>query len=31
MHHASKKGEMEDYRRLIDHIVNSALARHGIT
>ncbi|MCG8551059.1 MAG: hypothetical protein MI799_11720 [Desulfobacterales bacterium] len=31
LHHASKKGEMEDYRRLIDHIVNSALARYGIT
>nr|WP_319396915.1 hypothetical protein [uncultured Desulfobacter sp.] len=31
LHHASKKGEMEDYRRLIDQIVNSALARYGIT
>ncbi|WP_320042413.1 hypothetical protein [uncultured Desulfobacter sp.] len=30
LHHASKKGEMEDYRRLINHIVNSALARYGI-
>nr|WP_320190389.1 hypothetical protein [uncultured Desulfobacter sp.] len=30
LHHASKKGEMEDYRLLIDHIVNSALARYGI-
>lgn len=31
MHHASEKGEMEDYRTLIDHIISSALARHGIT
>jgi len=30
LNHASKKGQMEDYHRLIDHIVNSALARHGM-
>ncbi len=30
LHHASEKGEMEDYRALIDHIVTSALARYGI-
>lgn len=30
MHHASKKGETEDYRALIDHIISSALARYGI-
>ena len=30
LHHASQKGEMEDYRALIDHIVSSALARYGI-
>ena len=30
LHHASEKGEMEDYRALIDHIVSSALARYGI-
>ena len=30
LHHASKKGAMEDYRALIDHIVSSALARYGI-
>ena len=30
LHHASAKGEMEDYRALIDHIVSSALARYGI-
>lgn len=30
LHHASKKGAMEDYRRLINHIVNSALARYGM-
>lgn len=30
LHHASKKGAIEDYRALIDHIVSSALARHGI-
>lgn len=30
LHHASEQGEMEDYRRLINHIVDSALARHGL-
>ena len=30
LHHASKKGKMEDYRLLINHIVNSALARYGV-
>lgn len=30
LHHGSKKGETEDYRALIDHIVSSALARYGI-
>lgn len=30
LHHASEKGEMEDYRALIDHIVSSALYRYGI-
>ncbi|WP_020589746.1 D-alanine--D-alanine ligase family protein [Desulfobacter curvatus] len=30
LHHASEKGEMEDYRSLINHIVNSALVRYGI-
>lgn len=30
LHHASKEGEMEDYRLLIDHIVTSALARYGL-
>ena len=29
LHHASKKGQMADYRSLIDHIVSSALARYG--
>nr|WP_319495405.1 ATP-grasp domain-containing protein [uncultured Desulfobacter sp.] len=31
LHHVSKKGQMEDYRLLIDHIVSSALTRYGIT
>ena len=31
LHHASQKGQMKDYRHLINHIVNSALARYGIT
>jgi D-alanine-D-alanine ligase len=30
LHHPSGQGEMEDYRRLIDHIVSSALARYGL-
>ncbi len=30
LHHGSEKGETEDYRALIDHIVSSALARYGI-
>lgn len=30
MHHPSAEGPMEDYRRLINHIVTSALARYGI-
>ncbi len=30
LHHGSTAGEMEDYKRLIDHIVNSALARYGL-
>ena len=30
LHHASKGGEMEDYRKLVDHIVTSALARYGL-
>ncbi|MCG8687493.1 MAG: hypothetical protein MI892_21635 [Desulfobacterales bacterium] len=31
LHHPSQEGEMEDYRRLIDHIVTSALARYGLS
>ena len=30
LHHASEEGEMEDYRKLVDHIVTSALARYGL-
>ncbi len=30
LHHPSKAGEMEDYRRLINHIVESALSRYGL-
>ncbi len=30
LHHPSQEGEMEDYKRLINHIVNSALARYGL-
>nr|WP_320016368.1 hypothetical protein [uncultured Desulfobacter sp.] len=30
LHYASEKGQMEDYRALIDHIVSSALARYSI-
>ncbi|MDD9302532.1 MAG: hypothetical protein HUK40_09400 [Desulfobacter sp.] len=30
LHHPSDSGEMEDYRRLVDHIVNSALARYNL-
>ena len=30
LHHPSEAGEMEDYRRLVDHIVSSALARYNI-
>lgn len=30
MHHPSPEGPMEDYRRLIDHIVTSALSRYGL-
>lgn len=30
LHHASSQGEMEDYRRLVDHIVSSALARYQL-
>lgn len=30
LHHPSKEGEMEDYKRLINHIVDSALARYGL-
>lgn len=30
LHHPSDQGPMEDYRRLIDHIVTSALARYNI-
>lgn len=30
LHHPSEAGEMEDYRRLVDHIVTSALARYGL-
>ncbi len=31
LHHASKKGELQDYLSLIDHIVSSALERYGIS
>ncbi|MCG8637369.1 MAG: hypothetical protein MI863_26295 [Desulfobacterales bacterium] len=31
LHHPSDQGPMEDYRRLIDHIVSSALARYNLT
>ncbi|WP_321493880.1 hypothetical protein [uncultured Desulfobacter sp.] len=31
LHHASDKGQMEDYRALVDHIVSSALARYGMS
>ncbi len=30
LHHPSPEGPMEDYRRLIHHIVTSALARYGL-
>jgi len=30
LHHASQEGEMEDYRRLVDHIVTWALARYDL-
>ncbi len=30
LHHPSKEGEMEDYKRLINHIVDSALARYNL-
>ncbi len=30
LHHPSEQGEMEDYTRLIGHIVKSALARYGL-
>ena len=30
LHHPSPEGPMEDYNRLIDHIVTSALARYGL-
>lgn len=30
LHHPSEEGEMEDYKRLINHIVDSALARYGL-
>ena len=30
MHHPSPEGPMEDYKKLIDHIVTSAFARCGI-
>ena len=30
LHHASQEGEMADYRRLVDHIVTSALARYNL-
>ncbi len=30
MHHPSQEGPMEDYKRLIDHIVSSTLARYGL-
>lgn len=30
LHHPSDQGEMEDYRRLVDHIVSSALARYNL-
>ena len=30
LYHASRKGPMEDYRRLINHIVTSALSRCGL-
>lgn len=30
LHHACEEGEMEDYRRLVDHIVSSALARYNL-
>jgi len=30
LHHPSPEGEMEDYKRLINHIVDSALARYGL-
>ncbi len=31
MHHPSGQGDLEDYRRLVDHIVTSALTRYGLT
>ena len=30
LHHPSEQGEIEDYRRLVDHIVSSALARYNL-
>ena len=30
LHHPSEEGPMEDYRKLIDHIVSSALARYNL-
>ncbi len=30
MQHPSEQGPMEDYRRLINHVVTSAMARYGL-